>query len=238
MTKDSFWTDETGAIAVDWVVVTGGVVGLGLATIIVVSSGVEGLSRDIDGTLRGDAWSMFDNGLTELVVFDFSDGARAGWTGGRVMDMGGIIGELLVVGPDSAAGFSLDVPEGTEMAYLAFDLVAGDSLDNSAQWGTDTATLMINGVAVALATNGGNAPTTFEIPQVDGTTVEATILVDSSHMGGSSRWEDTSARVTVLVDQPTADLNFQLVSEANQSVGDEYWGIDNFSAGTDGAPGF
>lgn len=57
-------------------------------------------------------------------------------------------------------------------------------------------------------------------------------------MGGNPNWQDSSARVTVMVDQPTADLQFQLVSDSNQPINDEFWGIDNFSSGTDGGPGF
>lgn len=238
MTKNSFWEDESGAIAVDWVVLTGSLVGLGVATMAVVSGGVEDLSRDIAGQLRSDDWSMFNNGLIELSNFDFSGGDAAGWIGGQVMDMGGEIGELLVIGPQAGAAFSLEVPEGTEMAYMAFDLVAGDSLDNGLRWGVDTATLMINNVPVALATDNPGGVITFDIPQVDGTTVQASVLVEQSHMGGNPNWQDSSARVTVMVDQPTADLQFQLVSDSNQPINDEFWGIDNFSSGTDGGPGF
>lgn len=163
MTKNSFWEDESGAIAVDWVVLTGSLVGLGVATMAVVSGGVEDLSRDIAGQLRSDDWSMFNNGLIELSNFDFSGGDAAGWIGGQVMDMGGQIGELLVIGPQAGAAFSLEVPEGTEMAYMAFDLVAGDSLDNGLRWGVDTATLMINNVPVAWrpTTRAASSPSIF-----------------------------------------------------------------------------
>lgn len=234
----TFLNSESGAVTVDWVVLTGSLVGLGMATMAVVSGGVENLSRDIDAMLRSDAWSMFDNGLIEMARFDFSGGNSAGWIGGQVMNMGGTLGELLVIGPNAGANFTLEVPEGTELAYMAFDLIAGDSLDNSDRWGVDTATLLINDVPVALATDNHNGPITFEIPQVDGTTVEATVLVEPTDLGGNPNWEDSSARVTVMVDQPTADLQFELASGANQSINDEFWGIDNFGSGTNGAPGF
>ena len=47
----SFLTDEAGAITVDWVVLTAGVVGLALATLAVVSGGVENQSTDISQSL-------------------------------------------------------------------------------------------------------------------------------------------------------------------------------------------
>jgi len=42
-----FLADETGAVTVDWVVLTAALVGLGLASMAVVSAGVEDLSGDM-----------------------------------------------------------------------------------------------------------------------------------------------------------------------------------------------
>lgn len=42
----SFASDESGALAVDWVVLTAGLVGLGLAVMGVISTGVRSLSND------------------------------------------------------------------------------------------------------------------------------------------------------------------------------------------------
>jgi len=42
----NFLVDDSGAVTVDWVVLTAGIVGLGLATMAVVSAGVEDLSGD------------------------------------------------------------------------------------------------------------------------------------------------------------------------------------------------
>lgn len=221
----NFTNDTSGAVTVDWVVMTAGTVGLGLAVIGTVSGGVENLSFDIS-----DALSGMHAVVTELASHSFSGGDAAGWVGGTVMDMGGQMGELLVLGPGETAGFSLDVPAGSDQAQMVFDLVAGDSLDNSARWGTDTATIMINGVPVAIATSERGSNLTFEIPQVDGTLVEATVTVAPTNYGGSSRWQDTVAEVTVTVDQPVGEIDIQMVSGANQSVRDEFWGIDNFEA--------
>lgn len=43
---NAFLFDDSGAVTVDWVVLTAGLVGLGLATMAVVSAGVEDLSGD------------------------------------------------------------------------------------------------------------------------------------------------------------------------------------------------
>ncbi len=232
-----FWANESGAVTVDWTVMTAGVVGLGLATISVVSSGVEDLSGDIDTQLSSGGWNMFSNGRVSLGSFDFSGGDATGWFGGAVMDMGGELGELLVLGAGEATGYLVDVPEGASEAVMQFDLVAGDSLDNSATWGTDTATIMLNGEPVAIALASGNT-VVFDIPQLDGTTVEATVRVEERALGGNGGWTDSVAGVTITVDQPTEPIQFEMVSNANQGVGDEFWGLDNFEASTTGSPGF
>ncbi len=50
----SFLSDDSGAVTVDWVVLTAALVGLGLAVISVVSTGLEDLSGDIKGQLEAD----------------------------------------------------------------------------------------------------------------------------------------------------------------------------------------
>ena len=47
----NFASDESGAVTVDWVVLTAALVGLGLAVMSVVSGGVEDLSTDINSAL-------------------------------------------------------------------------------------------------------------------------------------------------------------------------------------------
>jgi Flp pilus assembly pilin Flp len=53
-TLTSFLSDESGAVTVDWVVLTAALVGLGLAVISVVSGGLEDLSGDIATQLGQD----------------------------------------------------------------------------------------------------------------------------------------------------------------------------------------
>ncbi|NNK79276.1 MAG: hypothetical protein HKP40_11245 [Litoreibacter sp.] len=49
----NFANDESGAVTVDWVVLTAAIVGLGLAVMASVSTGLEDLSGDIEGQLTG-----------------------------------------------------------------------------------------------------------------------------------------------------------------------------------------
>lgn len=50
----NFAKSESGAVTVDWVVLTAAIVGLGLAVMAVVSGGIEDLSGDISTTLTDE----------------------------------------------------------------------------------------------------------------------------------------------------------------------------------------
>ncbi|MGV8952328.1 MAG: Flp family type IVb pilin [Cypionkella sp.] len=43
----NFKNDESGAVTVDWVVLTAAIVGLGMVVMKIVGGGIEGLSNDI-----------------------------------------------------------------------------------------------------------------------------------------------------------------------------------------------
>ena len=53
----NFAKSESGAVTVDWVVLTAAIVGLGLAVMAVVSGGVQDLSQDIDNQLTSQGIS-------------------------------------------------------------------------------------------------------------------------------------------------------------------------------------
>ena len=54
---NNFRNDESGAVTVDWVVLTAAIVGLGIAVYGVVSGGIADLSQDIDDQLSGQTIS-------------------------------------------------------------------------------------------------------------------------------------------------------------------------------------
>ena len=57
----TFAADETGAVTVDWVVLTAALVGLGLAVMTVVGQGVQSVSTDIKSVLDCDMTSATDS---------------------------------------------------------------------------------------------------------------------------------------------------------------------------------
>jgi Flp pilus assembly pilin Flp len=51
----NFKSDESGAVTVDWVVLTAAIVGLGMVVMKIVGGGIEGLGNDIVTDLEGRA---------------------------------------------------------------------------------------------------------------------------------------------------------------------------------------
>lgn len=79
----TYFADESGAVTVDWVVLTAAIVGLGLAVMAVVSGGVENLSTQIDSGLRQDIVNQtFDDSGEGFTYGGASSGGSGGGTGG------------------------------------------------------------------------------------------------------------------------------------------------------------
>jgi Flp pilus assembly pilin Flp len=47
-----FWTDEDGAVTVDWVVLTAAIVGLGIAVITAVATSIDDVTEAIDADIN------------------------------------------------------------------------------------------------------------------------------------------------------------------------------------------
>lgn len=65
---DQFCKTENGAVTVDWVVMTAAIVGLGIAVVIEVRSGLEDLAGEIEASLSGAT-------VTSSLLFDSGSGA-------------------------------------------------------------------------------------------------------------------------------------------------------------------
>jgi hypothetical protein len=116
----SFIKSESGAVTVDWVVLTAAIVGLGLAVMAVVSGGVEDVSRDVDGELQG---------VTITTAFAAQPGNVA-WNGQMAGDYIAA-GQLLAPGNNGAVYAhaqmlaSADAPEGFNFDNPLVDTVSG-----------------------------------------------------------------------------------------------------------------
>jgi len=119
----AFLTAEDGAVTVDWTVMTGGVVGLGLAVAGVVTAGVQDLTQDIHDQLVGQNISSSFRTLIEQACAAGS-GPYAGDYNGMsvtsilIYDADDFVGGL----PDEVSGGRID-PGASMTLVLADDAV-------------------------------------------------------------------------------------------------------------------
>jgi hypothetical protein len=131
MRVDEFFSTESGAVTVDWVVLTAALAGLGLATMAVVSGGIENLSDDTSqaltdvqltstfaaaafsapaaptiGAYLGQGSSTYPGGSTVTNFYTMSDGTE--WTQ-TVVTTNGVASEPVWKDGD---GQVVEAPEG------------------------------------------------------------------------------------------------------------------------------
>jgi Flp pilus assembly pilin Flp len=224
MALRDFIENEDGATTVDWVVLTSGATGMAIAVAALVSGGIENLSTDIGASMSDyEISGEFTQFVAQILAAnDFTGAAVGGWTGGFAADAGGVLGELLMIGPGGLAELTLDVPGGADQAVFTFDLIGGDSLDR------ETATVMINGQPVTIAT-GNHGAISFANADVPGVTVETTIRSQGQQLGGSTNggWNESVTSISITVDNPGSSVTLGVASSADQPVNDEFFGIDN-----------
>lgn len=224
---DQFFKEDSGAVTVDWVVLTAATVGLGIASLAVVVGGVDDLSSDVSGQLTSqDITTRFAGAfsLINIAAMDFSNGELGGWLGASIRDAGGEMGEVLYIDQQQTASLDIAVPEGATEATMAFSLFGGDTLDN------EDAVISIDGVPVVIAT-GYHGTMSIEIPQIDGTTATAEVVVEQVNMGTGGRYlnaGDSKALVQIKVQDPAETLNLSVYSNNSHGRnGDEFWAIDD-----------
>jgi hypothetical protein len=108
-------------------------------------------------------------------------------------------------------------------AVFTFDLIGGDSLDS------ETATVMINGQPVTIAT-GNHGSISFADAGVPGVTVETTGPVAGTAAGRVHQRpvaNESVTTVSITVDNPGSSVTLGVASSADQPVNDEFFGIDN-----------
>ncbi|MBF9043826.1 hypothetical protein HKCCE4037_10850 [Rhodobacterales bacterium HKCCE4037] len=215
----AFVGNEAGAVTVDWVVLTSGLVGLGLATVAVVSGGLENLSGDIGQSLANASVgpSVFAT-LGSVFSDDFSAGS-AGWFGGQMVTLAGF-GNVLQLGPGQLATMTANLPPGTSTATITFDLIGVDDLSGA------PATVFVNGQAVAIySDNHGNITTSA--PDVAGISVTLDQHYTNDPMGSGSHGHDSRATYTITVTDPGENLTFGVGSGSGEPTSDEFYAIDD-----------
>ena len=215
-----FVEGEDGAVTVDWVLITAGVVGLAIATAAVVSGGVGALSTETSDTLSGATIRTSFAQAGALLSNDFSDGL-GDWVGGTLANLAGF-GEVLQLGPGELAQLTFAVPPGSNFATITFDMLGIDDLSG------EGATVFINGTAVALyADDHGNITTTdFGVP---GVTVAVSQHYTNDAVGAGSHGNDSRATYTITVQNPGETLTLGVGSGTGQPISEEFYAIDDVS---------
>ncbi len=218
-----FLRSESGAVTVDWVVLTGALVGLGLAVAAVVSGGLDDLSGDIRAELDGTSIQTAFSTIAGLFDSDFSDGSGE-WDGGTAATLPGF-GDVLQLDPGETAELTLDVPPGASSATVSFDMIAGDDLSG------EPATVFINGEEVSIyRDNHGNV--TVENGNVSGITVDVQQHYTNDSAGAGSHGRDSRATYTITVDDPGSSLRVGVQSGADEGTSNEFYAIDDVSVTT------
>jgi len=217
-----FLRAEDGAVTVDWVVLTAGISGMGMAVTGVVSGGLESVTGSISDTLTGiEIQDRFAEVLEDLgfATLDFAGGA-GGFSGGSVETLPGI-GDVLQIGPGETASASFGLPDGTTEAVVEFDLFGLDSLNN------EPATISING-EVAGVVSVDNGMTTWTPVGGGSTTFEAAPTSQGVDLNGNGS-NDSRTQIRMTVGNPGETLDVAIHSGAGADVGNESYAIDNVS---------
>ncbi|UWQ19629.1 hypothetical protein [Jannaschia sp. M317] len=217
-----FLSSESGAVTVDWVVLTAAAVGLGLATMTVVSGGVEDQSNDIRDTMTGiEIMTAFDKLFSET---DFSDG-RGDWSGGELINFGGF-GDILALSRNApTADLPINVDSSYRYAVVEFDMVFGDS------WDGEQGSISLNGEDIAVGDfnwqSGEPVITTFE---GDADTTVTLTRASTGTGSGSGRWQrqnDYTYSVRVVAANDGTPMQLGAATTLNSGTNDEFFGIDN-----------
>ncbi|WP_340242208.1 Flp family type IVb pilin [Roseobacter sp. HKCCA2468] len=221
-----FLRDETGAVTVDYVVLSGALTGVGVTTAAAVSGGVNTLAQNIASELMGTSAQT----QNILASDGFAGGDRAGWTGGTVMDIDQF-GELLVMAAGETMTRTAEIPEGTEQVTFSFDVASGDTVD------LETAFFYLNDELITHL-NSQSRPTDSEETNLaflgnDGGTPAGfsaryeTIRINEN-IGGDPYWKDSITRVYLTMDNPPPEVTFAMTNNLNESIDNEFYGLDNF----------
>lgn len=221
--KARFLNEDHGAVTVDWVVLTAGLVGLGLATLAVVSGGVENLSEETAQDIADTPIRTRFAGITQLFSGDFSNGS-SGFSGGTVVNAPGF-GEVLQIGQGETVEQSFDIPIGAGEATFDFDLIAADDFDG------DTATIYVNGEAVSFYTDD-NGTVTVTDGGVSGVSVSVNQQYTNANTGGGSQ-DDSRASYSITVSDPGSTVTLGVSSNATAGASNEYFAIDDVSVSYD-----
>jgi hypothetical protein len=247
-----FVNQESGAVTVDWVVLTAAVVGLGASAAAAVRVGTNALGGTVGSSLEStQVMSMRWLNARDVIRQSFADGNFAGWSQTRTMAFGAWGTALGPFGNDTqnnplTVGISLGA--GATNAMVEFDLIVADTWDGVAGPNNahtrpegDVIRFQINGQTIATEpfvqreNHSGFRPGMFSeratTVVLDGATYNlrmAPAALPTTNVGGAT---GNDQRWRVQLEAVNAPQNFQLGYSAitSNGTGNESFGITNFS---------
>lgn len=135
----TFGWDESGAVTVDWVVLTAALAGLGLAVMAVVSGGVEDLSQDMDTHLTdvtltssfgggaGAALELYAGDWLAPGAYDADSAWVAALSDGSITDL--LTGFQQYANPDNVDLGTHNEPRNHDQYWMAYNEAVDRGLD-------------------------------------------------------------------------------------------------------------
>lgn len=239
---EDFKSDDTGAVSVDWIVLTGAMVGIGVATSAVVGFGVASATDNVDEFLTDQTVeSSFGVNFDPVAFFeDFENGLADGWSVTNVDQsepgFGGILGPFGGTGGGQMVFKSYDLDPDTPFAVLEFDIHAIDT------WDMEKMMVFVDDLVAterSFSTHSGDqARQTVTNTSDPNITVSYARTRESGEYGywdrGIANSYDETMSVRIVVTDPGDQVKLGFGSTLNQSVSDESWAVDNVRVvGTD-----
>lgn len=247
-----FITDETGAVTVDWVVVTAAVVGLGISSVAAVRMGANSMGEAIGATLSNASVAPLRwlNSI-QTVQQNFADGNFDGWSLARQTAVGawGVMnGPFGAETRNTPLTYDVSLKSGSRNALIEFDLLILDSWDghdsSDNNWTTaegDGLRFQIDGQTIAFEhfvqrqDHGGYRAGMFEqrtsTVEVNGATYNLILnpadVLKSSQFGSNVRDQKWRVQLEAVNAPQNFTLGYQ--STADETTGNEAFGITNFA---------
>jgi len=145
----NFTKDESGAVTVDWVVLTAAIVGIALAVIALISAGVQDASTGINDQLGVASNFSFDGS-----AYEFNGTTWTDYTNQAIANQ------------QSGLGSSDPYQLAANDAPAGYGYTGGDNLDGHAIYmSLDGATVMVAGVETPTAGSGYEGYSPYYLPQ-------------------------------------------------------------------------
>lgn len=248
-----FITQDSGAVTVDWTVLAAAIVGLGVTSVAAVRTGSQALGENVDASLSGAQVNPL-RWLTsrDLVRQTFAGGNTSGWSRSQSSVFGEWGTMLGPFGGDTRTNpvtYGVTLSPGSTNAMVEFDLILSDSWDGLggpnnpfAPPEGDRVLFQINGQTISAEAfvhqqnHAGFAPSLFaerqSSVQIGGTTYNLTLRptnLPTGNMAGDAGHEDQRWRVSLEAVNAPQSFTLGYGSTSRQAVGNEAFGLANFS---------